>query len=143
MTLSYASLLPYKRAENKIILFSSFTSTSIDINECHKFAERGSFKRENKNNNFSVVLYIENSYKKGMYSNGIDIKDLSKYKKEKEILFPAFSFFYVKEVKINFKERLADIYLITIGKDCILEEEIKKGKNIEYNEKEKMMKIKK
>ena len=141
-TLPYISLLPYMRAENKIILFSSFTSTSIDINQCYKFAKRGSFKSKNTNNNFSVVFYIENRHKTGIYSNGIDIEALSNYE-EKEILYQAFSFYYVKNVKINLKERLADIYLMTIGKDCILEEEIKKGKNIEYNEKEKIMKIKK
>ena len=79
---------------------------------------------------------------KNWISSGVDVHDLSKYEKEKEVLFQAFSFFYVEKVDINLKAKTADIYLKTIGKKCILEEEIRKGKNIEYNQNKKMIEIK-
>ena len=51
--------------------------------------------------------------------------------------------FLVEEVKINLNEKKAEIYLKTIGKKTILEEEIKKGKEIEFNKKEEIIEIKK
>ena len=44
---------------------------------------------------------------------------------------------------INYIEKTADIYLITIGKTSILEEEIKKEYSLEYNIEENIMEIKK
>ena len=38
---------------------------------------------------------------------------------------------------------MADIYLDTIGKTEILEEKIKKGKEIEFNQKLRIMEVKK
>ena len=69
--------------------------------------------------------------------------DVSRYKREQEILYQPFSFYLVKEVKINRENYTADIYLETIGKEEILEEEIKVGKIIEYNQNKKIMEVKK
>jgi hypothetical protein len=63
------------------------------------------------------------------------------YEKEKEHVFLPFSFYYVRDVKIDIKKYTADIYLESIGKKEILEEIIKKGKEIKYNEKEKIMEV--
>ena len=48
----------------------------------------------------------------------------------------------MNEIKIDNKMYIADIYLETIGKTQILEEEIKKGKEIVYNESEKIIEVK-
>ena len=93
-------------------------------------------------NKFSVILYISNKYKKEWISNCVKIKDLSLCENEKEIIFQPFSFYYVKDVQIDHKNYKADIYLETIGKKEILEEQIKIGKEIEYNENEKIMEAK-
>lgn len=45
-------------------------------------------------------------------------------------------------MKIDIKKFIADIYFDTIGRTEILEEQIKKGKQIFYNEKENIMQIK-
>ena len=142
MTLPLISVLPYKRAVNKIILFSNFTSTSTDKERGEKFAKRGDYKEDNSTN-FSVIYYIKNIHKTGWISNGVDIEEISKFKYEKEILYQAFSFYYVEKVDINYIEKTADIYLKTIGKTSILEEEIKKEYSLEYNIKENIMEIKK
>ena len=76
-----------------------------------------------------------------MISNGINIQGESKYNKEMEILYQPFSFYYVNNVVSNLKNYTADIYLETIEKTCILEEEIQKGKEIIYNEKENILEI--
>ena len=92
---------------------------------------------------FSVIFIIKNNNKKSWISNGIKISDISSYKSEKQILYLPFTFYYVNDVKIDIENYLADIYLETIGKNEILEEKIKLGKEIEYNEMEGMMQIKK
>ena len=141
MTLPFVNVLPYIRAENKIIVFSSFTSTSIEKDECDYFAKRGKYGNRYKGNDFSVVFYINNHYEDGFISNGVDIIELAKIKKEKEILYQAFSFYHVEKVDINLVERSADIKLRTIGKKCILEEEIKKGNDFEFDEINDVMKL--
>ena len=61
--------------------------------------------------------------------------------KEKEVLFQPFSFYFVTDVKIDLKLYTADIYLETVGKTIILEEGIKKGKGIIYNESTKIIEL--
>ena len=140
----YSTLLSYERAKGKIILFSSFTSTS----ESQKFAEKWAGRRDSKemyevNRIYSVVYYITNKLENKYVSNGILIKDISYFKYEEEVLFQPFSFYLVSKVEINDKNYTADIYLKTIGKTEILEKKIKLGEEIEYNPDLKIMQIKK
>ena len=142
ITTALYNILPYKRAEKKIIIFPSFTSTSFDEKEGRKWAQREDYERNiDGKTKFSVLFYISNKYKKNWISNGIDIHDISRFPEEKEVLYQPFSFYYVKEVDINIKKMKVDIKLETIGKKCILEEEIKLGKEIKYNEKDKIIEV--
>ena len=139
----YSCLLPYERAKGKIILLSGFTSTSLEENQAKNFSGRNQAKEQYKTRLiFSVIFYITNHFKNNWISNGVNIENESAFKIEKEILYQPFSFYYVRDVQINLDEFSADIYLETIGKYEILEEKIKMGKNIEYNEKEKVIQIK-
>ena len=143
--LTYTDLIAYERAKGKIILLSAFTSTSKDQSEAESFAGRDEDIKSLYNNNlrFSVVFHITNIYKNGWISNGIDIENESEYDEEREILFQPFSFYYVKDTKINIVQYIADIYLETIGKIEILEEKIKLGKEIIYNKDKNIMESKK
>jgi len=129
--------------KRKIILLSGFTSTSQDDNSAKRFAGRNNTQALYKANlKFSVVFNIRNLCNENWISNGIDVMKESEYKSEKEILYQPFSFYYVRDVQIDNKNYLADIYLDTIGKTEILEEKIKEGKNIEFNPKLKIMQVK-
>ena len=142
--LAYTDLIAYERAKGKIILLSAFTSTSKDQEMAESWAGREDTKSLYNNNlKFSVVFHITNIYKNGWISNGIDIEEESEYDDEKEILFQPFSFYYVKDTIIDIEQYIADIYLETIGKIEILEEKIKLGKEIKYNEDKNIMEIKK
>jgi len=143
--LTYTDLIAYERAKGKIILLSTFTSTSKDQSEAESFAGRDEDIKSLYNNNlrFSVVFHITNIYKNGWISNGIDIENESEYDEEREILFQPFSFYYVKDTKIDIEQYIADIYLETIGKIEILEEKIKLGKEIIYNKDKNIMESKK
>ena len=140
--LNYSSLLPYERAVGKIILLSAFTSTSEDEAAARRFARRKDaltlYKTDLK---FSVIFKIKNNYKKNWVSNGISVQDISQYKKEKEILYQPFSFYYVRQVEIDYDHYSADIFLETIGKKEILEEKIKMKKEIKYNKDSGIMEV--
>ena len=143
MKLSYSSVLPYERAKGKIIVLSSFTSTTEDAKLAEKFSGRSNTQSLYKlKNRFSVILTIKNYHRKDWISNGIKLEDISLYEGDKEIVFLPFSFYYVRDVQIDLNNYKADIYLETIGKKEILEEQIQKGKRILYNEKEKIMQAK-
>ena len=132
-----------KDQKEKIILLSAFTSTSQDEALAKRWAGRDKTKALYKTNlKFSVVFIIRNFCNKNWISNGIDIQKESKYKNEKEVLYQPFSFYYVRDVQIDNKNYIADIYLDTIGKTEILEEKIKEGKEIEFNPKLRIMEIK-
>ena len=127
-----------------IILLSSFTSTTKDENTAILFSGRNYPQLLYKNRlQFSVIYIIKNVFKNNWVSNGINVQEESYAKEEEEILYQPFSFYFVKDVDINLQNYTADIYLETIGKYEILEEQIKKGKKIIYNEKEKIMEVEK
>ena len=139
----YSSILPYKRAKGKIIILSSFLYTSEDITIAENFAGREKSNKIYKNHlKFSVLFFIKNNYKNGWVSSVVNVQDISSYKREKGHIFLPFTFYYVKDVKINIHNHIADIYLEAIGKKEILEEEIKKGKEIEYNKNDNIIQIK-
>ena len=139
----YSCLLPYERAKGKIILLSNFTSTSQSKENALFFAGRkDSLELYKTNLLYSVLFIIKNKWENKWISNGINIQEESKYKKEKEILYQPFSFYLLTDIKIYNELRIADIYLETIGKTQILEEEIKKGKEIFYNKSENIIEVK-
>ena len=141
---SFTNLMLYKKAIGKIIVLPNFFSTSEDKLIGEHFSGRRNSKWQYKTNFlFSTIFILENHYQKNFISNGINIQKLSIYFKEKEILFQPFSFYFLKDIIIDFNNYTADIYLETIGKEEILEKQIKYGKEIEYNEKKKIKQVKK
>jgi hypothetical protein len=143
ISMPYTCLIPYIRQKGKIICFSCFNSTSESRNIANNFANRLKSKEVYELTlNFSVVFKINNIYQNGYIPNSINIQDVSEYNEEKEYLFQPFSFFYLKDVKIDFDEKTADIDLETIGKKEILEEKLKIGKDIKISKKNRLAEIK-
>jgi len=140
----YSCLLPYERAKGKIILLSSFTSTTDQDETAIFFSGREDSKEQYETGKlFSVIYIITNINKKNWIPNGIKVSDISEYEAEKEILYQPFSFYRVTDLKIDIKNYTADIYMETVGKTEILEEKIQKGKDIYFNENEGIMQVKK
>jgi hypothetical protein len=139
----YSCLLPYERAIGKVILLSSFTSTSERELTARTFSGRDKSKKQYETNKiFSVIYIITNNHHNNWVSNGINVQNETVVKSEKEILFQPFSFYLLKKLDIDIKNYTADIYLETIGKTEILEEKIQKGKSIVYNESKNIMQVK-
>ena len=140
---TYSSLIPYERLKGKIITLSSFISSCLEENVALVFAGMDNSKNEYEMNiKFSTEFIIKNSSKNDNVSCGIDIQTESTLL-ETEILFQPFSFYYVRDIKIDTQNYSAKIYLKKKKKNEILEEKIKKGKEIEYNEKKGIIQVKK
>ena len=143
--LSYSCLMPYIKAKGKIILFSSFILTSVEEKLAKILSGRENSKVQYKFSKlFSVIYIIKYNYQKNWIPNAIIVDEESpreELKEIKEILLLPFSFYHLKDIKIDFDNYSADIYLETIGKTEILEEKIKLGKNIIYNEEKNIMEI--
>jgi len=139
--MTYSSILPYIISKEKVIILSSFIAASEEKSVAEKFAGREKSNIIYRTNlYFSVIFYIKNIYKNGWVPSMISFSTDCKEEENLKIFLP-FTFYYVKDVKIDTKRYTADIYLETIGKTEILEEKIKMGKKVEYNEKENIIKI--
>jgi len=141
--LKYTSLLEYEKLKNKIIFFTDFKSTSKNhiLEEIHsnRNAIGEIYKRDL---NFSVIFIYQNIKIINGVSNGIIIENkfFLNDNEERVILLP-FSFYHVKDVKIDIEKLTGDIYLESIGKKEILEEQIKNRRSIKYNENENIMEV--
>ena len=125
----YSNILIYERSVGKIIILSSFTSSTLDKNIAIEWSGRNRIEEEyEKKLVFSVMFHIENIHKENWISNGVDIHEVSEYFVEQEVLYLPFSFYYVTKVEINLDKKIADIYLRTCGKKEIIEEKIKTEK---------------
>ena len=132
----YLPLLKFERGKGKIIFCSSFWSVG-DLRVAKAVS-----RPYGNNELFSVIFEINCTFKKNCLSNPVYISPYSVFEAEREYLFLPFSFFHIKDVRIDMKNRKADIYLETIGKNQILEEGMKYGKEIEYNSYENIMQFK-
>ena len=141
--LPYSKILSYEKVKDEIITFPHFISTTEDEFLAKNWARRGdSIELYKVTLHFSVIFIITNIYNNNWISNAINIQNLSDYKGDKEILFLPFSFFRVKEVNVDINNYTADIHLETVGKNEILETQIKNGKQIQYNSELNVMKTK-
>ena len=135
-----SSLIKYERIKGKIILFPTFTTVYENENLANIYSGRNNSKELYKTSlKFSVIFIITNLFKDNWISNIVNINK----ERDNILLFQPFSFFHVKDVIINYEKYTADIYLETIGKVEILEEKIRLGKSIKYNEKQNIMEIEK
>ena len=133
---NYINLLPFERLKGKIILLTSFTSSSEDLSVAIQFSGREKAKEIYKEfKKFSVIYKITNNVIDDCIPCGIDIQEETYFTSEKEILFQPFTFYLVKNFEFNFIECTADIELETISKKEILEEKIKYGKKVLFDQK--------
>ena len=141
--LDYLDALSYKKYKDNIISFQTFLSTSQKIGTAEFFSrlKRSSVQERQKKCKFSSILKIEYNWDEGLFPLCFDISDISYYKKEKEFLFHPFSFFKIKDFKIDLINYTLNLDLETFGKKEILEEQIKLGKKIILNEPKKIMEV--
>jgi len=88
---NYINLLPFERLKGKIILLTSFTSSSESLSVANQFSSREKAKEIFKEyKKFSVIYKITNNVIDDCIPCGIDIQALTDFTSEKEILFQPF-----------------------------------------------------
>ena len=138
MKIDFDDLIFYKKSINQIICFKSFLSTIPS----KKFAE--SVSSGVIGNKYGTIMIINYKYNPQCLYDLFDITKLSMYSFEKEILFKSFSFFRVVEVKINEKDKKAEITLNHIGKAKNFDSRLdllSQGSSIQYNQNKDMIEI--
>ena len=124
LTMQRLDLYDYQFSENDIICFPSFTSTTINENLNFKITNNNKKINNNQIEEKSYIKMIIKYEPKGdCCVQGVDISDISKVKKEKEVLLFPFTFLKIDKVEINSgKENDKHlIYLTIINKEEMLE----------------------
>ena len=138
--LDFINLLEFIKNDKLIISFAHFLMISPRKELALLKSERNLALADRKNQNlFSVILNIEYYYDNNFEPSIFDINELMPYPDEEEFIALPFTFFEVKKIEYNTKNMDADIYLNVIGKSEILENKIKKGKKLVYDENRKIM----
>lgn len=91
---------------------------------------------------FSLLIKIEHIWKKDLYPLCFDISKISVYPSEEEFLFNPYSFFKIKNFKVNFNTHVIELKLETINKREELENRVKDNKKIYYNKHSQLLEAK-
>ena len=146
--LSYLDALSYQIHQGKKICFQTFMSTSKSEDISKDFTNINSNLIINGNEinlEFSMVIEIDHHWENGWEPLCFDIKKFSAFPGEEEFLFHPFSFFLIKEFKVDYSKNLVVLKVESINKRDILEKELGNKnclKKIHYNKLEKIIELK-
>ena len=136
MQIDIINLFEYIKNENLLISFSNFMTVTSKKDFAILNSKRNQNLSERKDSHlFSVLMKIDYLYDNAYEPSIFDLSDLLPYPDEEEFIILPFTFFHLKKVIFDSKKMNADIYLDTIGKAEILEEKVKIGKKLKYDEK--------
>ena len=133
LRLSFCDLLLYKMCINNVIMYLPPTSTTINKKTAEFFSSDGI-----KENQYATVMKIKYNCKENEIPNVVDITHLSKFDEDERLFLP-FSFFKIKNVIINEKNKKAIIEMDALSREKINEKEISADTVINYNEEKNIM----
>ncbi len=126
-------LLNYERFKDQVLVFPAFTSTSCLQNiadDFNKLYQKRSTKIEE--GKFSVLLVLNYRYEdnKGVVPITTNVQKLSVFDYEAEYLFQPFTFYKIKDIKIDLRNHEARMDLELYFKKDILEPKLKNGETV-------------
>ena len=141
--LNILTILEFLKNKETLITFPYF----FDFTDNKEFAEltakRYYYKGKNKNNElYSVMMKFDYLHDDGYEPSIFQLKYLMQYPEEEDYILLPFTFLKVTNVKIDSSKFIADIDFSIVGKLDILENEIRNGKNLEYDPENHLMVIK-
>lgn len=146
MKLNIVELMEYLKNRQLIITFEYFLSVSSKKELAEITSKRKMDVKERKEKQFySVILKIDYLYDDGYIPSIIDIADLQPYPNDENYIILPFTFLNLKKIEIDSNKYTADIELEIIGKNDILESQIKNDNNkkiLEFDEKNHIMILK-
>lgn len=139
--IDYLNILSYQINLGKIICFQTFLSTSIIEKIAHQFSRLNEIDYKKENLKFSLEMKIEINFSNNLYPLCFDISSISQSPNEKEFLFHPFTFFRLKNYKINYGKNILNLELEAIGKQEILEPGINNGRKLIYDKIQNIIKL--
>ena len=134
MQIDIINLFEYIKNKDLIISFSHFmTVTSKKVLAILNAKRNVNVSQRKESNLFSLLIKIEYLYDSAFEPSIFDLGELLLYPDEEEYIILPFTFFKIKNVKIDTKNMNVDIDLNVIGKKEILEEKVKIGKKLKYD----------
>jgi hypothetical protein len=141
--LNILTILEFLKNKETLITFPYF----FDFTDNKEFAEltakRYYYKGKNKDNElYSVMMKFDYLHDDGYEPSIFQLKYLMQYPEEEDYILLPFTFLKITKVDIDSSKFIADIYFDIVGKLNILENDIRNGKNLEYDPKNHLMVIK-
>ena len=134
--LNIFNLFEFIKSEGLLISFSHFMMISAKKELALINSRRNLHLMNRKDKSlFSAMLNIDYLYDDGYQPSIFDLNNLIPYPDEEEFIVLPFTFFYVKSIKYDILKMNVDIDLEVIGKFEILEEKVKIGKKIIFDDK--------
>ena len=145
MQLNIIDLMEFLKNRHLLITFEYFLSISSNKELAELLSKRKMEIEERKQKQFySVILKVDYLYDDGYKPSIIDLRDLLPYPNDENYIILPFTFYTLKKIEIDSDKYLADIELEIIGKDEILENQIKNDdkKVLDYDKKNHIMILK-
>ena len=134
--LSIFNLFEFIKNEGLLISFPHFMMISPKKELALLNSQRNLHSMYRKDKSlFSAMLNIDYLFDDGYEPSIFDLNNLIPYPDEEEFIVLPFTFFCVKSIKYDILKMNVDIDLQVIGKFEILEEKVKNGKKIIYDDK--------
>ena len=143
--LNIVDLMEFLKNRKNIITFQYFLSVSSNKQSAEMLSKRKMEVQERKEKQFySVILKFDYLYDDGYIPSVIDLREIQPYPDDENYMLLPFTFSHLKKITIDSNNYLADIELDIIGKNEILESQIKNDdkKVLEYDEKNHIMILK-
>jgi hypothetical protein len=136
--LNILELMEFLKNKYLLITFEYFIPVSSKIELAEIVSRRKIEVKERKEKQFySVILKIDYSYDDGYKPSIIDLRELQPYPNDEKYIILPFTFLQLKKIMIDSNNYLANIELEIVGKNEILESQIKTDdkKVLEFDEK--------
>ena len=137
--------MEFLKNRKNIITFQYFLSASSNKQSAEMLSKRKMEVQERKEKQFySVILKFDYLYDDGYMPSVIDLREIQPYPDDENYMILPFTFLHLKKISIDSNNYLADIELDIIGKNEILESQIKNDdkKVLEYDEENHIMILK-
>ncbi len=131
MQLDVVDVLEFLKNRNYAITFPYFLRMATNKKSEELMYIKNSDKKEKEK--YSVIMQIDYLYDDGFEPCAFDLRELAQYPDEEEYILLPFTFLHLKKITIDSIKLIADIHLQIIGKEEILEYQIKQGKSIEFD----------
>ena len=143
VNLNYEDIKRLENNKNNIILFKTFLNNMTTMGHLQGLAYKAKIDAcfDKGNNKFDTQIYIIHNFNRDSWK-AICFSLNTMFFPEK--IINLFSFFKVREIDVNYNEKIAKVTLETIGIKEILEEKIAQYNNkfsLEYNSRENIMEV--